>query len=64
MIEYKKLRENSTSILERETKPEGVFRNIKDVSLRLILKTRVAIKTVYHFVDSNLGVEISSKKRS
>ena len=23
----------------------------------------MVIKTVYHFVDSNLGVEISSKKR-
>ena len=24
---------------------------------------RVVINTVYHFVDSNLGVKISSKKR-
>ena len=40
MVEYKKLRENSTSILEREIKPEGVYRNIKDVSLRLILKDK------------------------
>ena len=38
----------------------------KNVSLRLIFKggskTEVVIKTVYHFVDSNLGNEISSQK--
>ena len=26
-------------------------------------RTKVVIKTVYHFVDSNLGVKVSSKKR-
>ena len=29
MVEYKSLRENSTSILERELKPKGVYRNMK-----------------------------------
>ena len=29
MVEYKNLRENSTSILEREIKPYEVYRNMK-----------------------------------
>ena len=57
MMEYKSLRENSTTILEREIKSQGV-----------ILEANVAgqgwssrLFTVC-FVDSNMGVEIFSKK--
>ena len=32
-VEYKSLRENSTSILEREIKPYGVYRNMKGCML-------------------------------
>ena len=63
MVQYKSLRENSTNILQREIKPYGVYRNMKGCILGLTLKDKVVIKTVYHFVDSNLGVEIFSKKR-
>ena len=31
--------------------------------MRLILRGKVVINAVYHFVDSNLGLEMSSKKR-
>ena len=33
MVEYKTLRENSTSILEREIKPWTVYRNVKECIL-------------------------------
>ena len=73
MVEYKSLGGNSTSILERAT-DKGVDRKSiesprefieiwKNASLRLILKDRLVIKTANHFVDFNLGFEISSKKR-
>ena len=54
MVKYTSLREISTSTLERE----------KDVFMRLILKDKNGNRhDVYHFVDADLWVEISSKKR-
>ena len=38
MVEYKSLRENLTSILEREIKSQEVYRNMIDVSFGLIMK--------------------------
>ena len=43
--------------------PKEFIERRKDVSLRLILKDKGGIYTVYHFVDSNnLRAEIFSKK--
>ena len=38
MVEYKSFRDNSTSILEREIKPEGVYRNMKGCILEANLE--------------------------
>ena len=42
----------------REIKPQGIYRNMKEFILETNLEGQVVIKIVYHFVDSNLGVEI------
>ena len=45
-------------------KSQGVYRNMNKCILRIILKNKCGIYTVYHFVDSNkLQIETSSKKR-
>ena len=38
MVEYKSLRENLTGILDREIKPEGVYRNMKGCILEANLE--------------------------
>ena len=48
-MELKSLRENSKRILLKEIKPKGVYRNKKWMS-----NIFEVIKTVYHFIDSNL----------
>ena len=52
MVELKGLRENSKSILLKEIKPKGVYRNINGCILESSILE--VIKTVYHFIDSNL----------
>ena len=62
LVEQTCLRENSISILERES-PKEFIEIWKNISLRLILKGKSGIYTVYHFFDSNnLGVEIYPQK--
>ena len=38
MVEYKTLRENSASALERELKPLGIYRNMKGCILKANLE--------------------------
>ena len=64
MVEYKGLRENSTSIMEREIKPSGVYSNMKGCILEVNFEGQGWLSRLFtFFVDSNLVVEISSKKR-
>ena len=64
MEEYTSLRENSTSILERDKTLRSLKRYKKNVSLRVTLKDKCGIYTVYHFIDSrNVRVGMSPGKR-
>ena len=38
MVEYKTLRENSTSIMERDIKPQGIYGNMKGCLLEVNLE--------------------------
>ena len=38
MVEYKTLRENSTSIMERDIKPQGIYENMKGCLLEVNLE--------------------------
>ena len=60
MVEHTICRENSTTFLDGEKDPKEFKEIWKDVSLRLILEDKN--KRGYHFVGSNLGIEIFLKK--
>ena len=59
MVRYTSLRENLTSILERD-KALKSLQNYEKTKV----KGKVGINTVYRFVDPDLGVNTPSKKRS
>ena len=60
----KSLRENSTNILETDKALGKSIEIWEDLSLRLILKAKGDNQDCLPFVDSSLGVEISSKKKN
>ena len=60
MVEHTIFRGNSTNILDGEKNPKEFKEIWKDVSLRLILEDKN--KGGYHFIGSNLGIDIFLKK--
>ena len=56
------VRDNSTSILDRDKAPKEFKETWKDAFLRLILKDKIGKQHCLSFVGFNLGVDVFSKK--